>query len=157
MMDISEKRFDEQEVEMRELRARIAELERERDAWKESANEFCNNQMYYIELIDKAARSIGLPMFTADDSGVHPEPLRAKLPECVEQLVIRTADLAGEVAWYQQCLTAQKISFDASQAREAKLREVLKIYAAREEQEGFFNSVAHEALALPNGSSEVKP
>ena len=61
-------------------------LRKERDNWIESAKHFCNGMEYYRDQLDACARHIGLPCFTADDGGVHPEPLRAKVAECVGDL-----------------------------------------------------------------------
>lgn len=66
--------------------ALIERLAHERDGWIDSAKYFSNGMEYYRGLIDEAAKHIGIDMYTADDQGVHPEPLRAKLPECVEHL-----------------------------------------------------------------------
>lgn len=69
-------------------------LQAERDIWIESAKEFCNGMEYYRDQIDKAARHIGLPCFTADDGGVHEEPLRAKVAEAVATLVAENEEQA---------------------------------------------------------------
>ena len=111
--------------EITALRAELTTMTQERDAWKNSAAEFCRNQQYYSGLIDQAAKHIGLSMYTADDQGVNEEPLRAKLPECVEAMtqdrdslkIIASRALDGEAALRNQLA--------ASQAREKQLRELL--------------------------------
>jgi uncharacterized coiled-coil protein SlyX len=75
------------------------------------------------------------------------EALKARIAE----LEIKAAELAGEIAWYQQCLTAQKIKFDASQARESKLRDALE--NIKTSPGGICRLLAEEALALPHDSS----
>jgi hypothetical protein len=100
--------------------------------------------MYYVGLIEKAARHIGLPMFTADDNGVHPEPLNAKLPECVEQLV------------------AERDSSQhyAQQLREALIEARAAIYGAREVI-GNIGNIQHaielsdRTLSLPHDASAL--
>lgn len=67
--------------------ATVEQLVRERDGWIDSAREFSTGMEYYRDQLDACARNIGLPCFTADDGGVHEEPLRAKVAEEVERLV----------------------------------------------------------------------
>jgi len=59
----------------------------ERDAWQETAAQHCRNEEYYRDLIDQVAPLLGPPMYTQDDGGVVPEPLRACLPKSVARLL----------------------------------------------------------------------
>lgn len=83
-----------------DLHREIAELKQQRDELRhqlagmtDSAKHYSNGMEYYRGLIDEAAKSIGIAMYTADDQGVHPDPLRAKLPECVAELVQQRDEL----------------------------------------------------------------
>ena len=67
--------------------ATVERLVQERDGWIDSAREFSDGLEYYRDQLDACARHIGLPCFTADDGGVHEEPLRAKVAEEVQRLV----------------------------------------------------------------------
>lgn len=75
---------------------KVEELTHTLVGWTDSAKYFRAESMYYRGLIAKAAKFIGLPMYTADDQGVHHEPLNAKLPECVESLVNQLAAMTKE-------------------------------------------------------------
>lgn len=75
------------EKEYDELKQQRDELQQQLAGMTDSAKHFSGGMEYYRDLIDEAAKSIGIAMYTADDQGVHPEPLRAKLPECVAELV----------------------------------------------------------------------
>ena len=73
--------------------ATVERLMQERNGWIDSAREFSNGLEYYRDQLDACARHIGLPCFTADDGGVHEEPLRAKVAEEVGRLVQERDDL----------------------------------------------------------------
>ena len=75
----------------------IEALRAERDAWQETAAQFSRNEDYYRGLIDSAAPNLGSPMYTQDDGGVVPEPLRACLPKAVAALKARVAELEQEI------------------------------------------------------------
>lgn len=92
--------MNDMEEEMYQLRITIDNLKQQRDELQhqlagmtDSAKHFSNGMEYYRGLIGEAAKSIGIAMYTADDQGVHPDPLYAKLPECVAELVQQRDDL----------------------------------------------------------------
>lgn len=62
----------------------------ERDHWIESAAMFHKNEIYYTGLLDQIAFHLGMVAFTADDGSVYQEPVRAKLPDLVAALAIRS-------------------------------------------------------------------
>ena len=47
------------------------------------------NTEFYCALLDQIATHLGPKAFTADDGSVHDTPVRAKLPELVNELVIK--------------------------------------------------------------------
>ena len=114
------------------LIAELVAMTQERDGWISSAKEFSNGMEYYRGQLDACARHIGLPCFTADDGGVHPEPLRAKVAECVGELQAQLA---------------------ASQALEAQLREALEKVLA---QPAVALRTATKALALPQDDTALR-
>lgn len=69
--------------------ARLEALRAERDAWMETAAQNQQNRDYYVGLIDSVAPMLGAAMYTQDDGGVVPEPLRACLPKAVAELKAR--------------------------------------------------------------------
>lgn len=79
--------------EYNELKQQRDELQHQLAGITDSAKHFSDGMKYYRGLIDEAAKSIGIAMYTADDQGVHPDPLRAKLPECVAELVQQRDEL----------------------------------------------------------------
>ena len=93
------------DMELVDARRELEAAKQERDGWIDSAKHFANGQTYYQNLIDQAAKSIGLPMYTADDAGVHQEPLRAKLPECVAALQAEKEALEKKLAEQQAKVT----------------------------------------------------
>lgn len=71
---------------IKKLREMVAERERERDAWMETARRATNDIAYYQGLLDRCAPFLGEAVFIADDGGRTDSPLRAKVPELVEAL-----------------------------------------------------------------------
>lgn len=128
--------------------ATVEQLVRERNGWIDSAREFSNGLEYYRDQLDACARHIGLPCFTADDGGIHEEPLRAKVAEEVGRLVQERDKYKDSVEHYgdlyaklaamtQECdklkdriikLEDEEVvsfaDFAASQAREHQMREM---------------------------------
>lgn len=82
------------------LREELAEVKQQLAGMTDSARHFADGMEYYRGLIDEAAKSIGVAMYTADDKGVHPDPLRAKLPECAAELVQQRDELLAALQWY---------------------------------------------------------
>ena len=74
------------------LRSQVADLTRERDGWERSAGEFCRNQTFYRDLLDKTASHLGPDVFVSDDGSVQDEPLRLKIPEMVADLTRRVEE-----------------------------------------------------------------
>lgn len=56
-------------------------------AWMGTAAEFARSVEYYRGLLDRCAEFIGTDAFTCDDGSRSESPLRAKIPELVQQLV----------------------------------------------------------------------
>jgi hypothetical protein len=145
----------------------IEALRRELDGWKGSAAEFCSNQQYYSGLIDQAAKHIGLPMYTADDDGVHETPLRIKLPECVEHLAKQLAAMITERDKLLSLIGLRNTEIDrlcderiASQAREQQLREGMlntangcRIWGGEAERA---RKMLEHYLALPHDDTALK-
>ena len=88
---------DEARGAVRRLLDKNAELERHRDAWIETAAQFHGNEQYYSGLIDSVAPALGPAMYTQDDGGVVPEPLRACLPKAVAALMAERDEARGAV------------------------------------------------------------
>lgn len=108
--------------------ATVEQLVRERDGWIDSAREFSTGMEYYRDQLDACARHIGLPCFTADDGGVHEEPLRAKVAEEVERLVQERDKCIKECNEFWGKRSDQDFELIcALQAREQQLREALEI------------------------------
>lgn len=63
--------------------ATVAELERERDAWKATAAQMDRDVAYYRGLVDEIGAMLGEAAYTADDGSTHDSVLRAKVPELV--------------------------------------------------------------------------
>lgn len=73
-------------------------LRAERDAWEQTAAQFSRNEDYYRGLIDSVAPMLGAAMYTQDDGGVVPEPLRACLPKAVAKLKARAEEAEAALA-----------------------------------------------------------
>src|SRR4051812_42418119 len=69
------------------------QLQRERDAWEESAAQFCRGAEYYRGLLDRIGRAIGPEAYVADDGSVSDDVLRAKVPEIIEKRLAASPDL----------------------------------------------------------------
>lgn len=69
------------------------QLQRERDAWEESAAQFCRGAEYYRGLLDRIGRAIGPEAHVADDGSVSEDVLRAKVPEIIEKRLAATPGL----------------------------------------------------------------
>jgi hypothetical protein len=146
MTDDLIKRLREYECHIEAQAKRIAELEageigkalvaerdearRERDAWIETARQHARNEEYYASLIDEVAPMLGSAMYTQDDGGVVPEPLRACLPKAVAQLAAerdearaRIAELeAGLRELYPLMAIGKALATERNEAREAVKR-----------------------------------
>jgi hypothetical protein len=77
-------------IEMRD--AELAECQRERDNWIESAREFCKNMEYYRGQCDLVLKPLGVWAYTSDDGTIQDEPLRAKMAKVVEHICQKTAE-----------------------------------------------------------------
>lgn len=66
-------------------------------AWESSARFFAKNSDYYQSLLDRIRKSIGQEAFTADDSVVGLDVLRAKLPQLVKELIRDNKKLKREI------------------------------------------------------------
>ena len=151
--------------------ATVEQLVRERDGWIDSAKHFSNGLEYYRGQLDACARHIGLPCFTADDGGVHEEPLRAKVAEEVGRLVQARDYIKGRsVSWERDTvILSNKLAamtkkadgfFDAlqlaakinaeGQAREQQLREALSTCQC------YSNKQIAAALSLPQDDTALK-
>jgi hypothetical protein len=83
---------------MRALERSLAEVTRERDAWREDAKRHWRNEEYYRGLVDECAKHLGDEVFIADDGSRSDSVLRAKVPELVAKLREDRDDLAGRIA-----------------------------------------------------------
>jgi hypothetical protein len=81
------------ETGIRMAEASHEQLQRERDAWKESAAQFCRGAEYYRGLLDRIGRAIGPEAYVADDGSVSDDVLRAKVPEIIEKRLAASPDL----------------------------------------------------------------
>lgn len=75
---------------------RISELEKEVENWKEFAKQESINKDYYIGLLDEIAKVFGDKSYISDDGSVQDSPLRAKMPELVEELKTAYQDMGVE-------------------------------------------------------------
>ena len=57
----------------------------QRDAWEQSAAQFCRNEQYYRDIVDRVGATLGPEAYTCDDGTIVPEVLRAKVAEIVER------------------------------------------------------------------------
>lgn len=67
----------------RKLREQLAVAK----AWEETAAQFARNADYYRGLLDQVAAHLGPEVYVADDGSVMDEPIRAKLPDMVAEMV----------------------------------------------------------------------
>lgn len=74
------------------------EWAKERDAWYETAQQHCRNELYYMGLLDEIAENFGEDAYQSDDGSIQDDPIRAKLPELVASLRTRleAIEKAGE-------------------------------------------------------------
>ncbi len=86
------------------------------DGWEAIAAQADRNRDYR-GLLDEVAVTLGREAYTADDGVVHPEPLRAKVPELVRALAARAERGKGD---YEVWLTGAERERDAQRARAEK-------------------------------------
>jgi hypothetical protein len=70
-------------AELATAQARVEQLERERDAWSETANRHCRNEDYYRGLVVAIGKLLGPEAYISDDGSVQQDVLCAKVPEIV--------------------------------------------------------------------------
>uniref|UniRef100_A0A6M3LNS0 Uncharacterized protein n=1 Tax=viral metagenome TaxID=1070528 RepID=A0A6M3LNS0_9ZZZZ len=100
---------------IRELEEKNAQLRQERDNWKDTAEQFLRNQVYYAGLLDKIAESLGPEVFISDDGSVQDTVLRAKIPQLVEELRQQVEECKKYKAFWDQARLADKMTFLAAQ------------------------------------------
>lgn len=72
----------------REMDPQLAEaVARRIAAWMDTAAVFARNEDFYRSLLDRCALALGPAAYTSDDGSVHPDPIRLRVPELVEELV----------------------------------------------------------------------
>lgn len=62
-------------------------LGQEVENWKETAAQFARNTEYYQGLLDNIAENFGIEAYISQDGSLQDEPLRAKMPDLVSQLL----------------------------------------------------------------------
>ena len=65
---------------------KLERLEREVENGKETAAHFSRSAEYYKGLLDKCAPFLGKGVYICDDKSVADAPLRAKIPELVQEM-----------------------------------------------------------------------
>lgn len=70
------------------------------DSWKEIAEQHYRNETYYRGLLIQIGELLGPIAYKSDDGAIHDEPLVAKLPEVVRDLVMLREKL-GQKAFNQ--------------------------------------------------------
>ena len=63
-------------------------LERERDAWIETAAQHCRNEAYYRGLVIKIGETLGKSAYISDDGSEQQDVLCARVPELVQELLV---------------------------------------------------------------------
>jgi hypothetical protein len=125
---------------------RLEALRAERDAWQETAAQFSRNEDYYRGLIDSAAPNLGSPMYTQDDGGVVPEPLRACLPKAVAALKARVAELEQEIVAHDHTIAEIGERAATLRARLTEAEESADLHFCRAERAEAENARLREAL-----------
>ena len=86
--------------------ARIATLERQRDAWQETAKQHCRNEQFYHELLDDIGKLFGDAAKRQDDGGLCEDVLVLRVHECVytalAELAAAQAKIASDATFIQQ-------------------------------------------------------
>ena len=95
--------------------SKIEGLTNDRDAWKDTAALNLSNAVYYKGLLNQCAEYLKPGAFTCDDGSISGEPLRAKIPELVEQLARQRA-----AAWRALSLAQSMILAGESMTDEAR-------------------------------------
>lgn len=69
-------------------REHIEALERERDAWAETARQHCNNEFFYRDLVREIGELFGVAAKTSDDGSIQQDVLALKVPELVRAAIL---------------------------------------------------------------------
>lgn len=77
---------DERGEVIAELRARVAELERKAEAWKDTAEQMNRNAEFYHGIVRQIGEPFGIAARTSDDGSVQDDVLALRVPELVEAL-----------------------------------------------------------------------
>ena len=61
-------------------------MDKETQAWKETAEQFNRNEQFYHGLLNDCAKHLGPEVYVSDDGSVQDKPLALKVPEMVGRL-----------------------------------------------------------------------
>lgn len=75
----------------------IAALTRERDAWKETAAQHCQNEEFWRELVMKIGDILGPETRVQDDGEIVDRPLGLKVPEVAAKMIKERDDFKGKL------------------------------------------------------------
>ncbi len=125
---------------------RCDELIVERDAWIETARQHARNEEYYTGLIDTVAPMLGSAMYTQDDGGVVPEPLRACLPKAVAQLAAERDEAREAVKRCDELIVERDALRLDLESRIQESNETRKVIAALTAERDKWRDNANDAL-----------
>lgn len=108
-----------------ETAVRIRELERQRDAWEETAKQHLRNEEFWRSLVHKTGTILGGRVYVQDDGGVVDEPLGLRVPEVAAEMVNQRdalrAALKETIAAVDEACTATGY-FKVAKTSEQRLR-----------------------------------
>ena len=70
------------------MKATNEQLRQECDTWKETAEQYARNEMYYRGLVVRIGKMFGKKVYISDDGSIQQDVLCAKVPELVEKLIV---------------------------------------------------------------------
>jgi len=80
--------------------------------WKSVAEQAMRNVEFYQGLLDDCARHLGVEAFTADDGSIMEEPVRLKIPELVQKLVLKKRKLSPFAQRLADVMRAENLKQD---------------------------------------------